>query len=93
MPSWIATHRERVRGHPEAEATMQRQRGLVLPDAAAFTDLVCKHLAIIRYLSALGTAVEAHDLARAGGRRITSGWPIHPDLTLLCGNAGPVVRH
>src|SRR6516162_3462139 len=39
---------------------------------------LCKRLATTHYLSALGTAVEAHprhDLARAAGRRITSRWP------------------
>jgi hypothetical protein len=47
-------------GNPEAEATLQRQGRLVLPNAVAFTDPVRKHLATTGYLSALGTAVEAH---------------------------------
>jgi hypothetical protein len=38
----------RLPGNPEAEATLQRQRGLVLPNAAVFTDLVCKHSATKR---------------------------------------------
>jgi len=80
----------RITGNPEAEATLQRQRGLVPPNAAGITDpfvntwrpLVtprtvsnCRLRAIpylhLERLSKL--TYYRHDLARAGGRRITSG--------------------
>ena len=52
----------RVTSNPEAEATLQRQRGLVLtpqwqPNRLA--SVLSKSLATTHYLSALGTAVEA----------------------------------
>ena len=46
--------------NPEVEPRLRPQRGLVLPNAVVFSDFVGKHLATTRYLSALGTAVEAH---------------------------------
>ena len=42
----------RITGNPEAEATLQRQRGLVLPNAKVLTDPVLKRLGTNRYLPA-----------------------------------------
>jgi len=81
-----------MRGNPGDEATLQLQRGLVLPNAAAFTDhnfgrhrrLVDKHLANYTLPICVRNGRRSstrHDLARAGGRRITSGWR-HPGVSL-----------
>jgi hypothetical protein len=41
-------------GNPEAEATLQRQPGLVLPNAAAFTDTTAR--GVWRRLRLIGNA-------------------------------------
>jgi hypothetical protein len=49
---------ERDLFNPEAEATLQSQRELVLPNAAAFTDAFRKRLATTCYLFTVSTLTE-----------------------------------